>query len=268
MVAAVTGGVALFLIVALSTTGKIALSVQAISNSLGLVLVVISVAIFSWLLLGRGWSLVERKRSAAVLVLFLGSAVFFAAFEQAGSSLSLFAQRNTNRAVLGFDFPSSWFQFVQPFFIITLAGVFAWLWLALGKREPSSPTKFSIGLFLVGLGFAVLALGASLTAGGGTVSPWWLVVTYLLHTLGELCLSPVGLSAMTKLAPARVGGMMMGLWFVSISIGDYLAGKAASVYESMSLTQLFGTVAAFAIGAALVMALLVKPTVRLMSGVK
>ena len=268
MLAAVAGAAALVLVAVLSATGQIALSVEASSNSLGLVLVLICVAVFSWLLLGRGWTLVERKRSAAVLVLFLGSAVFFAAFEQAGSSLSLFAERNTNRVVLGFDFPSSWFQFVQPFFIITLAGVFAWLWLALGKREPSSPTKFSIGLFLVGLGFAVLAVGASLTAGGGTVSPWWLVVTYLLHTIGELCLSPVGLSAMTKLAPARVGGMIMGLWFVSLSIGDYLAGKAASVYESMSLTQLFGTVAAFAIGAALVMALLVKPTVRLMSGVK
>jgi POT family proton-dependent oligopeptide transporter len=252
----------------LAATGKINVTVESISNSLGLVLLLICVGIFSWLLLGRGWSAVERKRSAAILVLFLGSAVFFAAFEQAGSSLSLFAQRNTNRVVLGFDFPASWFQFVQPFFIITLAGVFAWLWLALGKREPSSPTKFSIGLFLVGLGFAVLAVGAALTAGGATVSPWWLVVTYLLHTLGELCLSPVGLSAMTKLAPARVAGMMMGLWFVSLSIGDYLAGKAASVYESMSLAQLFGTVAALAIGAGLVMALLVKPTVRLMSGVK
>jgi POT family proton-dependent oligopeptide transporter len=267
---AILAGLAAIVVVVgvMQATGIIALTAESLSNSLGFVLLMICIGIFSWMLLGGGWSAVERKRSAAILVLFLGSAVFWAAFEQAGSSLTLFAQRNTNRVVLGYDFPASWFQFVQPFFIITFAGVFAWLWLKLGKREPSSPTKFSIGLFLVGLGFAVLAMGASLTAGGGTVSPWWLVVTYFLHTIGELCLSPVGLSAMTKLAPARLAGMMMGLWFVSISIGDYLAGKAASVYESMSLTQLFGTVAAFAIGAALVMALLVRPTVRLMSGVK
>ena len=100
------------------------------------------------------------------------------------------------------------------------------------------------------------------------VSLWWLNATYLLHTIGELCLSPVGLSAMTKLAPARVAGFMMGLWFVSISVGDYFAGKAASVYESMALGTLFGTVAALGIGGAVVMAMLIKPTVRLMSGVK
>ena len=169
---------------------------------------------------------------------------------------------------MGFEFPASWFQFVPPFFVVLLAPLFAWLWLKLGPREPSSPAKFSMGLFLAGLGFVVLMAAASRVAGGALVSLWWLIATYLLHTVGELCLSPVGLSAMTKLAPARVAGFMMGLWFVSISIGDYMAGKAASVYESMALPALFGTAAALGIGAAVVLAMLVKPTVRLMSGAK
>jgi POT family proton-dependent oligopeptide transporter len=189
-------------------------------------------------------------------------------YEQAGSSLSLFAARSTNRSVLGFEFPASWFQFVPPFFVVLLAPVFAWNWLRLGRREPSSPAKFALGLYFAGLGFAVLMAAAFQVAQGAMVSIWWLIATYLLHTIGELCLSPVGLSAMTKLAPARVAGFMMGLWFVSISIGDYLAGKAASVYESIALPTLFGTVAALGIGAAVVLTVFVKPTVKLMSGVK
>jgi POT family proton-dependent oligopeptide transporter len=125
-----------------------------------------------------------------------------------------------------------------------------------------------MGLFFASLGFAVLMAAAFQVAHGALVSIWWLIATYLLHTIGELCLSPVGLSAMTKLAPARVAGFMMGLWFVSISIGDYLAGKAASLYESIPLPTLFGTVAALGIGAAVVLAVSVRPTVKLMSGVK
>jgi POT family proton-dependent oligopeptide transporter len=252
----------------LAAAGTIEITAQTISNALGVVLVVVTVAIFSWLLLGKGWSAVERKRSAAILVLFLSAAVFWSAFEQAGSSLSLFAERNTNRDVLGFLFPASWFQFVQPFFIITLAPVFAWLWVSLRGREPSSPAKFAAGLFFAGLGFAILVPASSMAMKGALVSSWWLVFTYLFHTLGELCLSPVGLSAMTKLAPARVAGMMMGLWFVSIGIGDYLGGRVASLYESVSLPTLFGVVAGVAFVATAALVVLIKPTVRLMSGVK
>jgi POT family proton-dependent oligopeptide transporter len=252
----------------LAAGGVVEVTTEMISNALGVVLVVISVAVFSWLIFGHGWSATERKRSGAILVLFLASAVFWSMFEQAGSSLNLFAERNTNRVIAGFEYPASWFQFVQPVFVVALAPVFAWIWLRLGRREPSSPTKFTLGLLFGGLGFAMMAAGAARASGGVLVSMWWLNLTYLLHTIGELCLSPVGLSAMTKLAPARVAGLIMGVWFVSISIGDYLAGKAASVYESMSLPSLFGTVAAFGIGGAVVLVLLIKPTVRLMSGVK
>jgi POT family proton-dependent oligopeptide transporter len=180
----------------------------------------------------------------------------------------LFAERGTDCRIFGFSFPASWFQSVQPVFVIALAPVFAWLWLAMGPREPSSPAKFALGLLLGGLAFAILVPAAYTVVSGAKVGPYWLVATYLLQTLGELCLSPVGLSAMTKLAPVRAAGFMMGIWFLSTSIGNWLAGKAASMYSSMPLPTLFGSVAAFSIAAAIVLAILIKPTVRLMQGVK
>jgi POT family proton-dependent oligopeptide transporter len=251
----------------LAATGVLELTAQGVSGALGIVLIAVVVGIFAWLLLGPGWSPIERKRSGAILVLFLASSVFWAAYEQAGSSLSLFAERSTNRVLFGFDFPASWFQFVPSLFVMILAPMFAWLWIALGKREPSSPVKFTLALIFGGIGFAILIPPARATLVGALVSPWWLTATYFLQTVGEMCLSPVGLSAMTKLAPARVAGMMMGLFFVSISIGDYLAGTAASLYESMPLPELFGVVAAISFGAAVLLALLIRPTKKLMSGV-
>jgi len=255
---------ALALLAGLGRAGIIQLTAEAISDGLGWVLLAISAAVFGWLIFGRGWSAIERKRAVATMVIFVSSAIFWAAYEQGGSSLNLFAERNTNRHVAGWEFPASWFQFVQPVFVILLAPVFAWLWIALRHREPSIPAKFSVGLLIGGLAFALLVPAA----GGGLVSPWWLTGTYFLQTLGELCLSPVGLSAMTKLAPKRIAGFMMGVWFLSVSIGDWAAGKAASFYESMPLTELFGVVALISVAAAVALALVSKPTVRLMSGVK
>jgi POT family proton-dependent oligopeptide transporter len=261
------GGVvlaALVVLAVLAYAGIIQLTATAISNGLGWVLLAITVAVFSWMIFGKGWSIEERKRAVAIFVLFAAAAIFWAAFEQAGSSLNLFGERNTNRMVLGYEFPAAWFQFVQPAFVIILAPVFAWLWLALGKREPSSPAKFSLGLFLGGSAFALMMLAAS---AGAIVSPMWLVGCYLLQTLGELSLSPVGLSAMTKLAPARAGGFVMGIWFLATSIGDWLAGKAGSLFESMPLPTLFGWVAAISCIAGVVLVLLIKPTKKMMAGV-
>jgi POT family proton-dependent oligopeptide transporter len=246
------------------------LTVTAISDGLGLWLLVVSAAVFWWLIGSKQWSPEERKRSAAVLVLFVASALFWASFEQAGSSLNFFAERATDRHIFGWEFPAGWFQFVQPIFVVCLAPVFAWLWMALGRRklEPPSPAKFAFGLLFAGLAFALLIPPAHVVQGGVQVGIWWLTGTYLLQTLGELCLSPVGLSAMTKLAPDRAQGFMMGIWFLSTSIGNWLAGRAAGFYSSMPLPKLFGSVAVFTLVAALVLALLIKPTVRLMSGVK
>jgi POT family proton-dependent oligopeptide transporter len=253
---------------ALGSTGAISITPEAISNVLGYLLLTVVVVVFSWLILGKGWSAEERKRSTAVLVLFVSSSVFWAALEQAGSSLNLFADRNTHCAILGLAFPSSWFQFVEPVSVVLMGSLFAWMWLALGHRDPSSPAKFSLALLFNGAAFAILIPAAAIAAGGVRVSAWFLLGTYFLQGLGELSIGPVGLSAISKLAPSRAAGFMMGIWFLSISIGNWLSGKAASLYSSVPLPSLFGYVAATSVGAAVVMALLVKPTVRLMSGVK
>ncbi|MFY9725450.1 MAG: peptide MFS transporter [Bryobacteraceae bacterium] len=267
---AVGGGLAVLAALGLlGATGVIAFTASLISDSLGWALLGISVVVFAWLIFSKTWTAEERKRSAAILVLFVASAVFWASYEQAGSSLSLFAERSTDRHIFGFEFPASWFQFVQPVFVIALAPVFAWLWLAMNRRkiEPSSPAKFSMGLLWAGLAIAILVPAALMSEHGALVSYWWLTGTYFMQTIGELCLSPVGLSAMTKLAPARAAGFMMGIWFLSISIGNWTAGKAASLYSSIPLPSLFGVVAGCTIVAALVLALVIRPTVRLMSGV-
>jgi POT family proton-dependent oligopeptide transporter len=255
-------------LVVLDAGGVVEITVQRLSNALGVMLLVAVAAFFVWAFAGRGWTPQEKKRLAAVVVLFTASALFWCMFEQAGSTLNLFAERSTDKRVVGFEFPASWLQSLNALFIIALAPVFAWLWLRLGEREPSSPAKFSFGLLSAGLGFAVLALGASRAVDGSLVSPLWLVVVYFLHTVGELCLSPVGLSAMTKLAPARISSLLMGVWFLSLSAGNYLGGRIASMYEALPLPTLFALIAAFGIGAAGVLALLVGPTKRLMGDVK
>jgi proton-dependent oligopeptide transporter, POT family len=275
-VRALSAGTAVLVLVAiLGATGIVDLNANLISEALGWSLLGISALVFAWLIFFGDWTPEERKRSAAILVLFIASSLFWASFEQAGSSLSLFAERNTDRHVPGFlaailrqsEFPASWYQLVEPIFVVALAPVFAWLWLRMGKREPSSPAKFSIGLFLAGAAFVVMIPAAMIASGGAMAGPHWLNVCYLLQALGELCLSPVGLSAMTKLAPDRAAGFMMGIWFLSISIGNWLAGEAASLYSSMPITELFGSVAVFSIVAAIALMLLVKPTVKLMGGV-
>ncbi|MEO8593459.1 MAG: peptide MFS transporter [Candidatus Solibacter sp.] len=262
------GAAIVALLAALGLSGVVEISATMLSNAQGWLLLLISAAVFSWLIFLGEWTPIERKRSAAILVLFIASALFWAAFEQAGSSLSLFAERGTNCTMFGYAFPASWFQTVQPVFVVALAPVFAWLWLAMGRREPSSPAKFALGLLFGGLAFLILVPAARHVLAGDKVSPFWLTGTYLLQTLGELCLSPVGLSSMTKLAPERAAGFMMGIWFLSTSIGNWLAGEAASVYSTMPLPTLFGSVAAFSILAAVALFLLIKPTVRLMQGVK
>ncbi|MGH7645095.1 MAG: oligopeptide:H+ symporter, partial [Gemmatimonadales bacterium] len=172
-------------------------------------------------------------------------------------------------SVLGWSFPSSWFQSVQALFVITLAPVFAWLWVRLGPREPSTPAKFALGLLFAGLSFALLVPAGALAQGadGVRVSPLWLVGAYGVSVLGELCLSPVGNSVVTKLAPVRVVGMMMGVWFLAIACGNKLAGWSAGFFDTLPLPTLFGAVAGTTIAAAVVLWALVRPIRRLMGGV-
>jgi POT family proton-dependent oligopeptide transporter len=260
--------VLLALVVIGLVTGLIAVSPKTVADGAGILLLITTVVFFAWLFFAGDWTPVERRRLYVIGVFFLAAALFWSEFEQAGSTLNLFADRNTRTSLFGFDFPSSWFQSANAIFIIALAPAFAWLWLRLGSRQPSSPVKFSIGLIAVGAGFVVMMLATITANGGEKVSPNWLLVTYLLHTVGELCLSPVGLSSMTKLAPARVAGLMMGVWFLAASVGNFFGGRISSFYEAWSLTGLFGGVAAFGIVSGLIMLALSRPIKGLMGEVR
>ncbi len=263
--------VAIAALVGLVWAGVVPVPVEKLAGAMGITILAIALLYFGFQLGGGGLDGTERKKMLAIFVLFLFSVLFWSGFEQAGSSLTLFARDITNRNILGRLLPVSVLQSVNPLFIIAFAPVFAWLWLRLGKREPSAPAKFSLGLIFLGLGFGVLVWASLLSVGPNgqilKVSPMWLVVTYLFHTFGELCLSPVGLSTVTKLAPHRKVSQLMGIWFMSISLGNLLAGLIGGQFESFPLPQIFGAVFATTAGAGLILALLIRPIRRLMSGV-
>ncbi|HEY0321838.1 MAG TPA: peptide MFS transporter [Pyrinomonadaceae bacterium] len=199
----------------------------------------------------------DWKRLATIFVLFLFSMVFWMGFEQASTSFNAFAEKLTDRTVFGWEIPASWLQAVNPLMIIALAPVFAWIWVKMGNRQPSDPAKFSIGLLFGGLGFVVVAFAASFTNAGKVTWTWFLLI-YLLHTIGELCLSPVGLSSMTKLAPGKMVSLMLGVWFLSISMGNYFAGLVAGEFKQDAgvLVGIFSKVAMILIGAAILLALI------------
>jgi POT family proton-dependent oligopeptide transporter len=251
----------------LAMAGVISLTPTLVRDVTGYSLLVITVVFFATLFLDRSWTSQERGRLWVIFVFFVCAAIFWSVFEQAGSTLNLFADRSTRNEILGFDFPSSWFQSLNALFIIIFAPMFAWLWLTLGSRQPSAPVKFSLGLIGVGLGFLIIVPAAGLAAGGALVSPMWLVMVYLVHTYAELCLSPVGLSSMTKLAPARVVGSMMGVWFLGASVGNFMAGQLATFYEEMPLERLFMAISILPIVAGVVVLALSQRFKRLMGGV-
>jgi POT family proton-dependent oligopeptide transporter len=218
----------------------------------------------------QAFTATEWKRISALLIFCLVATVFWAGYDQAGSTLNLFADRYTRLNVGRFAIPSSWLQDTQSLFVIILAPTFAWFWLKLGRHDPSTPTKIALGLMFMGLSFIVLVPAGAFAQGapgGVRVSPWWLVLSYFISELGELCLYPVGLSAVTKLSPPRIMGTMMGIWFLSIAFGDKLAGYAAGFFSSMPLQQLFMDVAIALLITAAIMFVLIKPTKRLMAGV-
>ena len=258
-------------------------SVEAVASAGTAVIVGSTVLYFAYVFVAGNLTREEKGRVGAIAVFFFAAAVFWAGFEQASTSLNLVAERLTDMTVGGWEIPASWFQSINPFFIITLAGVFAWLWVWLAKRnaEPASPRKFSAGLILLGLGFLVVMLGTSRVASGqvAAMSPWWLVLTYFLHTTGELALSPVGLSTVTKLSPHRMVGQMMGIWFMASSLGNLIAGLlaaqigttdagAAGAVSPAQAVDVFTTVAIVSIGAGLVLLLFGGVVKRMMHGVK
>jgi proton-dependent oligopeptide transporter, POT family len=207
----------------------------------------------------------DWHRIGVICILIAFATIFWATFEQAGTTLNLFADRLTANTLFGFDFPSTWFQSVNSAFILILGSVMAALWVRLGRRNPSSPVKFALALFLVGGGMALLIPASQIASSGVKVSPMWLIGTYFIHTVGELCLSPIGQSLTSRIAPARVQGLMMGAWFMSLAFGNLVAGNVGGLFETISLTTIFATIFAVTTLAAIVI-LVLKPLLRRWTG--
>jgi proton-dependent oligopeptide transporter, POT family len=265
-------GTAIVAVTALTLNGSLHIDANLVGAAATWVVSGLALGYFAYLIFFAGLERAERNRVYVMLALFLGSATFWAGYEQMGASFNLFADRYTDRHVLGVEVPAGFLQTINPFFIIVFAPLLAAVWLGLGRRNRdfSAPTKFALGLLFMGGGFLVMYVASLYVIAGQKVWPTWLIFTYLLHTLGELCLSPVGLSSMTKLAPTRFMGQVMGLWFVSMALGDNLAGQLSSQYDSGNLLSLPGLFLEIfwlgAIGGA-VMLLLTPWLKRLMGGV-
>ncbi len=262
----------LALVFVLAATGVLTLDAQVIGQSMTYVLVGLAVIYFGYLFIAGGLEGDEKKHVLIIGVLFIFAAIFWSAFEQAPTSLNLFAKDFTNRSIGGFEVPVTWFQAINSAFIILLAPLFAALWTRLGKRglDLSSPGKFSLGLLFAGIGFLVMIFAANIVVGSGgavKVSAMWLIGSYFFQTIGELCLSPVGLSSMTKLSPRRYVGQMMGIWFLAAAVGNLIAGLVGGHVDPEKLEQmpqLFTATTLSLLISAIVLGLLTIPIRRMM----
>lgn len=227
-------------VAALALAGVVTLNANLLGHATQWMIVTLAIGYFGYLLFFAGLTAIERKRAYALIALFIGCAIFFAGYDQMGASFNLFADRYTERHILGRENPADLLQAVNPFFVVVFAPVLAALWLALGRRnrDLSSPAKFAAGLLFMGLGFLVMYFAAARVLAGSKVAMSWLIVTYLLHTWGELCLSPVGLSSMSKLVPTRFVGQVLGVWFMAMALGTLTAGLLSAEYDSTQLQSL------------------------------
>ena len=266
------GVAAAFLLVLLASAGVVVINPVSLAEKMSVIMLAMAAAYFAYLFFLAGLNTEEKKGVAVIIVLFIFATIFWAAFEQAPTSLNLFARDFTDRTIFGWEMPTTWLQAANSFFVVTLAPVFAWLWVSLARRnmELSSPAKFSLALLLAGLGFLLMVAAANQVIAGGTavrVSMMWLIVSYFFQTLGELSLSPVGLSSMTKLAPPRFVGQMMGVWFMASAIGNLVAGLVGGHVNPENLQEmpaLFQRTAFSLFIAAAVLALMVVPIRKMM----
>lgn len=212
----------------------------------------------------------DWKRVGAIFIFFLFTILFWGAYEQKGASLNLFAKTLVNTQVFGLSFPSSFLQSCTPLFVIALAPIFSYVWMKWGNRQPSSPAKFTFGLLFIGFAFLIMIPACYLTA-SGKISPLWLVALYFFEVMGEMCLSPVGLSTVTKLSPAKLVGIMMGVWFLASSFGSKLAGYLSGFFVANNPTQLMTLYGGIAVGlliSAVILAALTPSIKKLMGHVK
>jgi POT family proton-dependent oligopeptide transporter len=259
----------------LTMAGVIRINAVWLAERMGTIMAALAVLYFAYLLFLGGLTGEEKRRVIVIIVLFVFAICFWAAFEQAPTSLNLFAKDFTDRRIFGWEMPTLWLQAANSVFVILLAPVFGWIWVALARRgkDIASPAKFAFGLFAAGLGFLLMVPAANMVvAAGGNlrVSPWWLIGSYLLQTFGELSLSPVGLSSMTKLAPRKFTGQMMGVWFMATALGNLIAGLVGGNVDPEKLEMMppvFRVTALALFAAAVVCALLVIPIRRMMANV-
>jgi|TARA_B110000858_G_scaffold81112_1_gene94048 POT family proton-dependent oligopeptide transporter len=209
----------------------------------------------------------EKKRITMIFVLFVGAALFWSGFDQAGSSFNIFAKEYTSRLIFGWEYPASWLQILNPMFVVILSPFMSYLWIYLGKRmlDPSLPFKFGVGLIFMAIGFIVIATGAQIALSEGLAGAQWLLITYLLHTIGELTLSPIGLSAISSLSPKKYIGQMMGVWFLASSLGAIIAGLISSRATDQglnSMPSLFNQIAISASIFGLILIIIARPLHR------
>jgi len=269
-------GVALFLaaLAALGLTlqlGWFRFDVNIVAGYTGLGILTAAMLFFAYILVFGGLTSIEKKRVVVIFLLFAGAALFWTGFEQAGSSLNIFAERYTDRGFLSHVIPAGLFQSVQPFFIITLSPFIGYLWirLALRNRNPSTPVKFGLGLVMMAASFLVMVFAAKVAVTGAQAAPYWLVATYFFQTIGELLLSPVGLSAVTKLAPPRYVSQMMGTFFMGLSLGNVFAGLMGGKLDPSQLSQMpdvFMQIVYLGVGSGLLFLVFSKPIRKLIGG--
>lgn len=243
-------------------------SITDIVDVLTIIILVLPIIYFRRVFSSGKLTDVEHSRMRAFLVLFLASAVFWMIFDQAGSTLNIFAQENTDRNIGNFEMPAAFLQSVDPILVIIFAPIFAALWTKLGDRAPSTALKFAFALVGIGLSFVVMVIPGLAADGGELASVWWLIGVYVIQCWAELLLSPTGLSATTRLAPAGMGSQLLALWFLSVSVGDTIGGQLARGLDSLGLAPYFGILGSAAILCGLIL-LLASPKVRhMMAGVE
>jgi len=253
-----------FLIIFLGLFGYVSFDPIPIANILTLVILLIAIMYFLYLFFFGNLSEEEGKKIALIVVLFFGAAFFWSGFDQAGSSFNIFAKEYTDRIILGWEYPASWLQVLNPVLVVILSPFMAYMWLFLGKRmlDPSLPFKFGLGLIFMAIGFVFIATGASVAMQEGMAGAKWLLLTYLFHTIGELTLSPIGLAAISNLSPKRFVGQMMGIWFLASSLGAIIAGllSGQATYSGInSMPDLFNKIAITSSIIGLVLILISKP---------
>ncbi len=267
----VVAGLLLLIFVLLSTS---AVSGPALANTMQYLIMVVTIGYFAYIgLVDKSLNIVEKKRVGVLFIFFIGAALFWSGFEQAATSLTIFADRYTDRAILGWVMPASWFQNANSFFILIFSAPIGALWIYLNKKHlnPSTPVKFALGLIQMGVGFLIMYFAAKNVLDGTLAGIGWLTFTYMFHTLGELCLSPVGLSSYTKLAPKKYYSQMMGLWFVAAALGNLIAGLFAGNFSEGNVEQmpgLFLQVCLFGVGLGAIFLVFSKPIKNWMGGIE